>query len=52
MNDKETKVYLETKLRNLKRSYAKLVNHADMVEECIDLKADIDQIERELKLMN
>ena len=52
MNDRELRVYLETKLRNLKRSYAKLVNHADMVEECIELKAEIDGIERELKLID
>ena len=52
MNDRELKVYLETKLRNLKRSYAKLVNHADMIEECIELKAEIDGIERELKLID
>ena len=52
MDDKELRVYLETKLRNLKRSYAKLVNHADMVEECIELKAEIDGIERELKLID
>ena len=51
MDDKERKVYQETRLRNLKRNYAKLKEHPDMVEECIELKADIDQIERELKLI-
>ena len=48
MNDKEKKTYLETRLRNLKRQYAKVLQHSDLAEEAIDLKADIDSIEREL----
>ena len=44
----EKRVYLETRLRNLKRKYAKIVQHADLGEEAIELKADIDSIEREL----
>ena len=48
MNDKEKRVYLQTRLRNLKRQYAKTIQHGDLVEEAIDLKADIDNIEREL----
>ena len=47
----ETKVYKETRLRNLKRKYAKMVQHPDLVIECIELKADIDALEKELKLM-
>ena len=42
------KVYLETKLRNLKRKYAKMIQHADLMEECIELKSEIDGLEREL----
>ena len=49
MDDKEHKIFLETKLRNLKRKYAKLTKHADLMEEAIELKAEIDGIERELK---
>ena len=48
MNDKEHKIFLETKLRNLKRKYAKLSQHADLGEDAIELKAEIDGIEREL----
>lgn len=51
MNDKERKVYYETRLRNLKRKYAKIIQHADLGEEAIELKADIDTLEKELKLM-
>lgn len=44
----QNRVYLQTKLRNLKRKYAKIIQHADLAEEAIELKADIDAIEREL----
>ena len=48
MNPREEKVYKETRLRNLKRRYAKVIQHHDLFEEAIELKADIDQLEREL----
>jgi hypothetical protein len=48
MTDKEREVFLRTKLRNLKRTYAKVRQHADLGEEAIELKSQIDGIEREL----
>ena len=48
MTDKERKLLLETRLRNIKRKYAKIIQHPDLAEECIDLKCEIDSIEREL----
>ena len=48
MTDKEREVFLKTKLRNLKREYAKVIQHPDLTEHAIDLKAEIDGIEREL----
>ena len=36
-------------LKNLKRKYARLMQHGDCTEECIDLKADIDCLEKELQ---
>ena len=48
MNDKETLVFKQTKLRNLKRQYAKLVQHASLVEETASVKAEIDSLEKEL----
>ena len=48
MNEKEERVYKQTKLRNLKRKYAKMRKHADLLQECIELKCDIDALEREL----
>ena len=51
MNKNEERVYKETKLRNLKRKYSKMFQHAELVEECIELKSEIDGLERELKLM-
>ena len=52
MDERERKVFLETKLRNLKRKYAKVVQHSDLTEEVTDLKAEIDSIEKEIQLMN
>lgn len=51
MSDKEHKAFLKVRLRNLKRRYAKICQHADLGEEAIDIKADIDSIERELSAM-
>jgi len=51
MKPNERKAFLKVKLRNLKRKYAKVIEHAEMAEEAIELKAEIDSIEREIKLM-
>ena len=37
------------KLRRLKRKYAKMIHNPSLIEECIDLKADIDSLQRELR---
>ena len=42
MTDRERKAYLQARLRNLKRKYAKLIQHSDCMEETIEVKADID----------
>ena len=44
----EQKVYVQTRLRNLKRKYAKVSKHADLTEQAIELKAEIDYIKRQL----
>ena len=46
----DEKVLKETRLRNLKRRYSKVVQHADFAEEAIELKAEIDGIELQLIL--
>ena len=51
MSDKKRKAFLKVRLRNLKRRYAKICQHADLGEDAIDIKADIDSIERELSAM-
>ena len=48
MKTNQKKVFLQTRLRNLKRKYAKISKHADLGEEAIELKAEIDGIERQL----
>ena len=51
MTDKEYKAFLKVKLRNLKRKYSKVIQHSDLTEQAIELKSEIDGIERKLKLM-
>ena len=48
MDEKERKVLLQTRLRNLKRRYSKVIQHADLGEEAIELKSKIDGLKREL----
>jgi len=48
MNDRERKVYLEAKLRNLKRKFSKLIQHSDLLQETLEIKKEIDKIENEL----
>ena len=48
LSDKEKRVLNKTHLRNLKRRYSKLIQHPEFAEECIELKADIDALEKQL----
>lgn len=49
MNKREERVLKQTRLRNLKRKYAKMIQIPSLVEECIELKCEIDSLKRELK---
>ena len=51
LSDKEQKTLLKTTLRNIKRKYSKIQSHPDLGEEAIELKCEIDAIERELSAM-
>ena len=51
LSDKEQRVLKQTRLKNLKRKFAKISQHADLGEEAIELKSDIDALERELSAM-
>ena len=51
LTEKEQKVLMETRLRNLKRKYSKVLQHADLTEMAIELKAEIDGLEKEIELM-
>ena len=48
MEDRERKVLLETKLRNLKRKYARIVQHSSLVQEALELKKEIDEIDTQI----
>ena len=49
LNNIEAKTFLETKLRNLKRKCAKLSQHAEFVEEYLEIQDEIYDIEEQLK---
>jgi len=51
LNTVENKVFLQTKLRNLKRKHAKLANHADLTDDYFEIGKEINDIEDQLKLM-
>ena len=51
MNTNQRKVYLQTKLRNLKRKHSKLAQHAELTDEYFAIGKEINQIEDEINLM-
>ena len=46
---REERVLLETRLRNLKRKYAKLIQHSDLNDVAADLKTEIDELQTRLQ---
>ena len=44
MNEREQKVYNETRLRNLKRAYSKLIQHGELTEEALRMKKEIETL--------
>jgi hypothetical protein len=51
LNNIETKIFLETKLRNLKRKNAKLRYHPEFTDEYLEIDKEIKSIEAELAMM-
>ena len=48
MEDREYKVYMEARLRNLKRKYAKLLQHADLLDETEAIGREIKLVEAQI----
>ena len=48
MDDAE-KVYLETRIRNLERRYARLVQHADLSDIAVEVKNEINNLKSKLQ---
>ena len=48
LSEKESRVFKETRLRNLKRRYSKLIQHASLIDEASEVKKEIDCLEKEL----
>ena len=49
MTDKEYRVYLETRLRNLKRKYSRLIQHSDLTDVTKQTQKEIQEIEAQLQ---
>lgn len=49
LSEKEQRTLKKTRLRNLKRKFAKVIQQPELAEQAIELKAEIDGLERELK---
>lgn len=47
MNKQQEKVYNETRIRNLKRRYAKCMDKGK-IEDAIDIKLEIDQLQKRI----
>ena len=45
MTPNEERILLETRLRNLKRKYVRLIQHADLLIEAQEIKQEINNIE-------
>lgn len=43
------RVYLQTRLRNLERKYAKMIQHADLLEYTLEIETEIQDIKKELE---
>lgn len=52
MQVNERKAFLKVKLRNLRRKYAHIKEHPNLTENAIELKAEIDGLQRELDSLN
>lgn len=51
LTEREKVTLKRVRLENLKRRYAKMIKHPEFVDECIELKSDIDALELELAMM-
>ena len=51
LSERETKCLLEARLRNLKRTYSKLINHHDLIDESIEVKHLINETRDKLRIL-
>ncbi|WP_407415493.1 hypothetical protein [Methanobrevibacter sp.] len=47
--NKKTRASKKNRLKKLEKKYSKLIQHHDLVEEAIEVKAEMDSLRRELK---
>ena len=51
MDDNQRKTFLETRLRNLKRKYARLIQHSELTDEALKTQNEISKTETILSAM-
>ena len=51
LNNAETKIFLETRLRNLKRKNAKLAQYPSLTDEYFEIEKEISIIKEKLNLL-
>lgn len=49
MDEKQTRVFNETRLRNLRRHYVKLTQHPELTDVALTVKKEIETLEEELQ---
>ena len=49
MDERQERVFNETRLRNLKRTYAKLSQHAELTDSTLAIKDEINILENQLQ---
>lgn len=50
MNEDQTRAFKMTKLKNLKRRYAKFTQYPSLTDEALKLQREINALEKELDL--
>jgi len=49
MNEKQTRVFKETRLRNFQRHYTKLTQHPELTNTALTVKKEIETLKKELQ---
>jgi hypothetical protein len=51
MSSVKKRIFIQNRIRNLKRKYAKFIQHAEFIDECNEINEEIKNLELELAMM-